>query len=74
MMKLKKWSKKAALLAASLGVIWGTSLTAFAFVPDDVNAEVQTESVQEETAPTKAHRKLHRQKHRRQHRKETDRL
>ncbi len=52
MMKLKKWSKKAALLAASLGVIWGTSLTAFAFVPDDVNAEVQTESVQEETAPT----------------------
>ena len=52
MMKLKKWSKKAVLLAASLGVIWGTSLTAFAFVPDDVNAEVQTESVQEETAPT----------------------
>lgn len=52
MMKLKKWSKKAILLAASLGVIWGTSLTAFAFVPDDVNAEVQTESVQGETAPT----------------------
>lgn len=52
MMKLKKWSKKAVLLAASLGVIWGTSLTAFAFVPDDVNAEVQTESVQGETAPT----------------------
>lgn len=52
MMKLKKWSKKAILLAASLGVIWGTSLTAFAFVPDDVNAEVQTEAVQEEAAPT----------------------
>lgn len=52
MMKLKKWSKKAVLLAASLGVIWGTSLTAFAFVPDDVNAEGQTESVQGETAST----------------------
>lgn len=52
MMKLKKWSKKVALLLTSLGVIWGTSLTAFAFVPDDANAEAQTEAVQEETVPT----------------------
>ena len=48
-MNMKKWSKKIAMLVLSLGMMLGTSVTAFAFVPDDVNAEAPTEVVQEET-------------------------
>lgn len=48
-MNMKKWSKKIAMLVLSLGMMLGTSVTAFAYVPDDVNAEAPTEVVQEET-------------------------
>lgn len=48
MMSLKKWSKKIAMLAVSLGMVFGTGMTAFAYVQDDVNAEAAVETVQEE--------------------------
>ena len=47
MMNMKKWSKKIAMLVLSLGMMLGTSVTAFAYVPDDVNAEATTEVVQD---------------------------
>lgn len=50
MMRTKKLSKKLAMLALSLCMVFGTGITAFAFVPDDVNAEAPTEAVQEEAA------------------------
>ena len=46
---MKKWSKKIAMLVLSFGMLIGSSVTAFAFVPDDVNSEAATETVQEET-------------------------
>ena len=46
---MKKWSKKIAMLVLSFGMLIGSSATAFAFVPDDVNSEVATETVQEES-------------------------
>jgi len=45
---MKKWSKKIAMLVLSFGMLIGSSVTAFAFVPDDVNSEAATETVQEE--------------------------
>ena len=48
-MSMKKWSKKIAMLVLSFGMLIGSSATAFAFVPDDVNSEVATETVQEES-------------------------
>ena len=54
MMNLKKWSKKIAMLAVSLGMMFGTGMTAFAYVQDDVNAEAAVETVQEETTPESA--------------------
>lgn len=53
-MNLKKWSKKIAMLAVSLGMVFGTGMTAFAYVQDDVNAEAAAETVQEETTPEPA--------------------
>lgn len=47
-MSMKKWSKKIAMLVLSFGMLIGSSVTAFAFVPDDVNSEAATETVQEE--------------------------
>lgn len=46
---MKKWSKKIAMLVLSFGMLIGSSVTAFAFVPDDVNSEAATETVQEES-------------------------
>lgn len=48
-MSMKKWSKKIAMLVLSFGMLIGSSVTAFAFVPDDVNSEAATETVQEES-------------------------
>lgn len=48
-MSMKKWSKKIAILVLSFGMLIGSSVTAFAFVPDDVNSEAATETVEEET-------------------------
>ena len=48
-MSMKKWSKKIAMLVLSFGMLIGSSVTVFAFVPDDVNSEAATETVQEET-------------------------
>ena len=45
----EEWSKKIAMLILSLGMIFGNQCYAFAYVPDDVNAEAPTEVVQEET-------------------------
>lgn len=36
------------MLAVSLGMVFGTGMTAFAYVQDDVNAEAAVETVQEE--------------------------
>ena len=49
-MSMRKWSKKIAMLVLSFGMLIGSRVTAFAFVPDDVNSEAATETVQEETA------------------------
>ena len=46
-MSMRKWSKKIAMLVLSFGMLIGSSVTAFAFVPDDVNSEAATETVQE---------------------------
>lgn len=51
MMSMKKWSKKIAMFVLSCGMLFGSSVTAFAFVPDDVNSEAATEVVQEEQTP-----------------------
>lgn len=48
-MSMKKWSKKIAMLVLSFGMLIGSSVTAFAFVSDDVNSEAATETVQEES-------------------------